>query len=284
MARGRQRDFASTKGVADRWGNGGEFGMEAETRGYSLKEMMAVTAARAIEDGDIVFSGTGISMLAAMAAKKINAPESVVFFETGAIDSALAELPLAVGDPRVMYGAAANGSLAEAFATMQNPVTGKRVVGIIGAAQIDRFGNTNATAIGDYHRPDARFPGSGGACDVGSFVPRRIIFMQHERRKFVKRLDYLTTPGHLTGPGAREAAGLPSGGPELVITNKAVMRFDGDSKEMYLAGYYPGVTPESILSLMEFTVDISRARPVPPPTAKELRILREECDPGGLIL
>jgi glutaconate CoA-transferase subunit B len=162
---------------------------------YTLREMMTIMAAREIRDGDIVFAGTGISMLAATAAKNINAPNSVIFFETGAIDSLVEELPLAVADPRVMYHTASNAGLLEAFATMQNRITGDKVIAILGAAQIDRYGNLNTTAIGDYHHPEIRFSGSGGGCDVASFVPRCIAFMQHEKRKFVERLDYLTSPG-----------------------------------------------------------------------------------------
>ena len=120
---------------------------------YTPKEMMAIAAARTIRNNDIVFCGTGISMIAAMAAKHISAPESIIFFETGAIDSRLEEVPLAVGDPRVMYRTAVNGSLLDAFATMQNRTTGRRVVGILGAAQIDPQGNLNSTAIGDYDAP-----------------------------------------------------------------------------------------------------------------------------------
>ncbi len=133
---------------------------------YTLKEMMTICAAREIRNGDIVFCGTGISMLAAMAAKNINAPESVIFFETGAIDSALEDLPLAVGDSRVMYHTSCNGGLLEAFGTMQNRFTGTKVVGILGAAQIDIYGNLNSTVIGDYVGPKVRFSGSGGAASV----------------------------------------------------------------------------------------------------------------------
>lgn len=251
---------------------------------YTLKEMMAIVAAREIKNDDIVFCGTGISMLAAMAAKNINAPESVIFFETGAIDSRLEEIPLAVGDPRVMYHTSANGGLLDSFATMQNPITGAHVVGILGAAQIDLFGNLNSTVIGTYKGPDIRFSGSGGGCDVASFVPRSIIFMQHEKRKFVKKLDYLTSPGYLDGPDGRKKAGLPDGGPSLVITNLGVMRFDDASKEMYLAKFYPGISPETILEKMEFSVDISRAEEEIPPSADELQLLREKCDHQRLIL
>lgn len=251
---------------------------------YSSREMMAIAAARQIEDGDIVFCGTGISMLAAMAAKHISAPNSVIFFETGAIDSRLEEVPLAVADSRVMYWTSVNGSLADAFATMQNQRTGKRVVGIMGAAQVDRFGNLNSTVIGDYHRPKVRFSGSGGACDVASFVGRTIIFMQHEKRKFVRRVDYLTSPGWLDGPGRREKIGLSGGGPSAVITNMAIMGFDSDSKEMFLKGFYPGISPRRIQECTGFEVDLSRAVEVEPPSYDELEILRKVCDPQRLIL
>ncbi len=260
------------------------FGKECDMSDYSARELMAVAAARMIRDGDIVFCGTGISMLAAMAAKHICAPDSVIFFETGAIDSALEEIPLAVADPRVMYGASVNGGLADSFAAMQNRTTGRRVVGILGAAQIDRFGNLNSTALGDYHRPDVRFSGSGGACDVASFVDRTIIFMQHERRKFVPQVDYLTSPGWLDGPEGRRKAGLAGNGPTAVITNLAVLGFDDTSREMYLQACFPGTTPADVLDNMGFAVDVTRAKTVAPPSIEELRILRERCDPQRLIL
>jgi len=251
---------------------------------YTLREMMTIVAAREIKNGDIVFGGTGISMLAAMAAKNINAPESVMFFETGAIDSKLDEIPLAVADSRVMYWAATNGGLFDAFITMQNPITGSHVIGILGAAQIDPYGNLNTTVIGNYIKPKTRFSGSGGGCDVASFVPRCIIFMQQEKKRFVHRLDYLTSPGHMNGADGRRKAGLREGGPTVVITNMAVFRFDGQTKRMYLAGYYPGITTQQILENMEFTVDITKAAEVAPPTPEELKILREKCDPQRLIL
>ena len=251
---------------------------------YTRREMMAIVAAREIKDGDIVFCGTGISMLAAMAAKHISAPQSIIFFETGAIDSKLEEVPMAVGDPRVMFWTSVNGSLADSFATMQNRFSGSRVVGIMGAAQIDKYGNLNSTVIGDYFQPKVRFSGSGGACDVASFVNRTIIFMQHEKRKFVTHLDYLTSPGWLDGPRGRKRVGLPPGGPSAVVSNLALMRFDHQSKEMFLSGYYPGVEPQEVLDNMSFSIDSSRAQEIHPPTKEELQILREKCDPQRLIL
>jgi glutaconate CoA-transferase subunit B len=257
---------------------------EVEMPDYTARELMAIAAARKIRDGEIVFCGTGISMLAAMAAKHISAPNSVIIFETGAIDSRLEEIPLAVGDPRVMLGASSNTGLADSFALMQNRTTGRHVVGILGAAQIDKYGNLNSTAIGDYFHPTVRFSGSGGACDVASFVDRTIIFMQHERRKFPRKVDYLTSPGWLDGPQGRKKAGLAGGGPAAVITDLAVMGFDTATREMVLDAFYPGTTPQQILEHMEFAVDVSRAVQIEPPTARELRILREVVDPQRLIL
>ncbi len=251
---------------------------------YTLKEMMAIAAAREIKDGEIVFCGTGISMLAAMAAKHISAPNSTIFFETGAIDSLLEEVPLAVADPRVMYCTAVNGSLADAFAFMQNRRTGARVVGIMGAAQIDPYGNLNSTVIGDYHRPRVRFSGSGGACDVASFVDRTIIFMQQQKRKFVPNLDYRTSPGWLEGGRSRRIAGLPPGGPAAVITDMAVFRFHPKTRRMYLDYVYPGISTGQVLEKMSFAVEVEKAKNFQPPTKEELEILRNRCDPQRLIL
>ena len=245
---------------------------------------MTIAATKFIKNGDIVFCGTGISMLATMAAKHISAPDSVIFFETGAIDSELEEIPLAVGDPRVMFRTSVNGGLADSFAVMQNKFTGPHVVGIMGAAQVDRFGNLNSMVIGDYFHPKIRFAGNGGASDVMSFVGRTLIFMQHEKRKFVKKLDYFSSPGWLTGYDARTKAGLSPNGPEAVVTNLGIMAFEKESKEMYVSKYYPGVSPDEIQANTGFDIDVSRAEELTPPTSEELRILREVCDPNRLIL
>ena len=252
--------------------------------GYTARELMAIVAAREIQDDEIVFCGTGISLLAAMAAKHIHAPGAIIFFETGAIDPDLREIPMTVADSRVMFGASVNAGLAQAFAMMQNRFLGPRVVGILGAAQVDRYGNLNSTCVGDYAQPDVRFPGSGGACDVGSFVGRIIVFVRHERHRFVEQLDYLTTPGYLDGPGCRERVGYRHGGPICVISDKALLRFDGVNKDMYLDRYYPGTTPEEIQTCTGFSLDLTRAALIDPPTAEELRILRQEVDPQRLIL
>ena len=250
---------------------------------YTPQEMMALTAAREIRNEDIVFCGTGISMVAAMAAKQISAPRSIIFFETGGIDSELRELPLSVGDPRVMYGTTINAGLAESFAILQNPRTGSKVVAILGAAQIDPYGNLNSTCLGDYWHPRTRFPGAGGACDAAAYAERVITFMKQEKRRFVPKLDYFSSPGMPQDPIERSRQGLSTPRGSLVITDRGMFCFD-DGGRMYLSGHYPGVAPESIAEEVGFRLDIGSSRELTPPTDEELRLLREKVDPLGLII
>lgn len=249
---------------------------------YTDNEMMSISAGRFIKDGDIVFAGTGVSMLAATAAKRIYAPKAVVFFETGGIDPALEEIPMAVSDLRVMYGTCLNSGLIEAFS-----IVGHRklhTIAFLGAAQIDKYGNLNTTVIGDYHKPRIRFSGSGGACDVASFASGVITFMQHEKRRFVEKLDYLTSVGWYKGGNSRKEIGLQRGGALAVVTNLCVMKFDDETKEMYLSEYYPGISVEKVIENTGFEIDVSRAVESIPPSEEELRVLREEVDPQRLIL
>ena len=249
---------------------------------YSANEMMALAAGRLIKDGDIVFAGTGVAMLAATAAKRIYAPKAVVFFETGGVDPVLEEIPMAVADSRVMYGTCLNSGLIEAFS-----IVGHRklhTIAFLGAAQIDRFGNLNTTSLGDYHRPRTRFSGSGGACDVASFSSGVITFMQHEKRRFVEQLDYLTSVGWYQGGESRKKLGLRRGGALAVVTNLGVMTFHERTREMALAEVYPGIPVHRVVENTSFPIDVSGAVESIPPSAEELRILREEVDPQKLIL
>ena len=249
---------------------------------YSDNEMMTISAGRFIKNGDIVFAGTGVSMLAATAAKRIHAPKAFVFFETGGIDPVLEEIPMAVSDSRVMSGTCLNSGLIEAFS-----IAGHRklhTIAFLGAAQIDKYGNLNTTSIGDYHKPKTRFPGSGGACDVASFASGFITFMQHDKKRFVEKLDYLTSVGWYKGGDSRQKLGLPRGGALAVVTNLCILKFHEGSKEMYLFEYYPGVNIKKIVANTGFSIDTSRASEAIPPSQEELRILREEVDPQRLLL
>jgi glutaconate CoA-transferase subunit B len=250
--------------------------------GFTDREMMAISAGRLIKNGDIVFAGTGVSMLAATVSKRIHAPGAVIFFETGGVDPSLEELPMAVADSRVMDGTAMNSGLVEAFSIVAHRRL--NTIAFLGAAQIDRYGNLNSTCLGDYRKPKVRFPGSGGACDAASLAAGVIIFVQLGKQRFVERLDYLTSPGWLKGGDSRRKAGYERGGPMAVVTEKAVLKFHETTKEMYLAEYYPGTAIEAVTAGIAFPIDTSRAVESAPPSDDELRILREEIDPQRLIL
>ena len=251
---------------------------------YSSTEMMAIACSRRIKNDDVVFCGTGLPLLAAVTAKMTHASQCIIFFETGAMDPTLLEIPLTVADPRVMYRASHNGTLEDAFSYMQNQRSGSEVLGILSGAQIDNYGNLNSTMIGEFHKPSVRLPGSGGASDVATSVSRTFIFMKHEKRRFVEQLDYLTSPGWLTGGDSRRQAGLPGGGPESVITSLGVLAFDESTKQMYLDRFYEFTSPNEIHENTGFSLDISHAKQEAPPTSIELRILREQVDPLKMIL
>ncbi len=254
----------------------------SETPAYNLTELMAVMAARQIRNGEIVFAGTGLPMLGAMLAQRTHAPDCVILFEAGTMDSKLDHLPMSVGDPRNMRRAALAAGLNEIFSYVLQ--AGYVDVGFISGAQFDRYGNINATAIGDYHRPQVRFPGSGGSGDIACLAKRTVIMARHEKRRFVERVDYITSPGWLEGGDSRQRAGLVWGGPDVIVTTMGIIRFRPDTKEAYLESYHPGLTAEAVAAETGFVLDVSNAVPGQPPTAEELRILREEVDPERIFL
>jgi glutaconate CoA-transferase subunit B len=153
--------------------------------------------------------------------------------------------------------------------------------GFLGGAQIDPYGNLNSVVIGDHDKPKARLPGSGGGNDVGSLCWQTIAIMQHDARRFVPQVDFLTTPGYLSGPGAREAAGLPKGtGPMAVVSTLALMDFEPESCRMRLKALHPDVTVEDVTANTNFELIIpAEIGQNAPPSAEELRLLREEIDP-----
>ena len=250
---------------------------------YTLTELMAVTAAREIEDGEVVFAGTGLPMLGAMLAQRTHAPNCCIIFEAGTVASQLAHLPMSVGDPRVMRGAAMAAGLSEVFTYVLQ--AGRVDVGFLSGAQIDGFGNINSTCIGaDPRHPKVRFPGSGGSCDIACLAKRTVIIALHEKRRFPRRVDYVTSPGWLDGGDSRRDAGLIRGGPSVVVTTKGVMRFRSDTKLMYLANYHPGLTAQAVADETGFPLDTTAATETPMPSAAELCILREIVDPERIFL
>ncbi len=250
---------------------------------YNPRELLICVAARLMEDGTTAFIGTGIPMLAAALAQKLHAPNLVTVFEFGGTGAILEELPLAVGEERTFHRALSATGICD---TMETAQRGFIEYGFLGGAQIDPYGNLNSTVIGDHARPKARLPGSGGANDVGSHCWRTIAIMQHDIRRFVPKVDFITTPGYLTGPGAREAAGLPPGtGPYRVVSSLALMGFDDETKRMKLLAVHPGVTVEQVIQNTGFELLLAdHIEETPPPTAEELRLLREEIDPHHLYI
>ncbi len=249
---------------------------------YDPTELLACVAARLLEPGKSVFVGTGLPMIAAMLAQRTHAPGLLIIFEAGGIGPQVPVLPISVGDSRTFYQAAAASSMHDVMSISQ---AGYLDYGFLGAAQIDRFGNVNTTVIGDYDQPAVRLPGSGGANDVGSFCQRTIIVMRQGPRKFVEKVDFITTPGYLTGPGARERAGLPEGsGPYRVITQLGVYGFDETTKELTLLALHPGVSAEEVRAASGYPVRVAdRLERTAPPTAEDRRILRQ-IDPTGLVI
>ncbi len=247
-------------------------------------ELMAIIASRYLEDGKLIFAGTGIPMLAAALAQKLHAPNLILIFEAGGISPKASMLPLSVADSRTTYGAICCANMPEAMEMLQK---GLVTYSFLGGAQIDKFGNLNSTMIGDdYYNPKTRLPGSGGANELGSLAWKTNIIMNHSRRRFVEKLDYMTTPGYLDGPGARERAGLPPGtGPHLVFSELGVFDFDEESKRMRLKAVLPGISKQKIMDETGFELLIpEKVVTEIEPTEEELRVIRKEVDPWRVVL
>jgi acyl CoA:acetate/3-ketoacid CoA transferase beta subunit len=251
---------------------------------YNPREFLAYTGAAALEDKTAVFVGTGLPMIAGMLAQKTHAPNLLIIFEAGGIGPQPPELPTSVGATLTSYNAIAASSMHDVMSMCQ---AGYVDFGFLGAAQIDIYGNLNTTCIGDHDHPKARLPGSGGANDIGSYTHRTItIIAGQSKRTFVNKLDYLTTPGYLDGPGAREKAGLAWGtGPYRVITQLGVYGFESKSKKMKLVAVHPGVTVEEILDNSSFDIIIpEKFATSPEPPEADLEALRTQVDPTGIII
>jgi glutaconate CoA-transferase, subunit B len=251
---------------------------------YNPMELMICCAARLLEDGRTVAVGTGVPCAAAMLAQRTAAPNLVICFEAGGVAPQLPTMPISVGDSRTFYRAVMATSMADVMETCQR---GLMDYTFLGGGQIDAYGNLNSTIIGtDYTHPKVRFPGSGGANDLASFCWRILVVTNHDRRRFVDKLDFLTTPGYLTGPGAREAAGLPPNtGPYRVITDLAVLGYHEQTKRMEVLSLHPGVEFEQVREATGFELGVRQPLGVTaPPNECELKILREEVDPHGYII
>ena len=251
---------------------------------YNRMELMICTAARFLEDGSTVVVGTGAPCAAAMLAQRTSAPNLMVFFEAGGVGPILPTMPISVGDSRTFYRGLVASSMAE---IMEHCQRGFVDYCFLGGAQIDMYGNLNSTMIGtDLQHPKVRFPGSGGANDLASLAWRTMMITVQDSRRFTPKLDFITSPGYLTGPGAREAVGLPPGtGPYKVITDLGVIGFDDETKRMRVESVHQGVTREKVVESTGFELLWApAASETPPPTENELRVLRQEVDPYRYII
>jgi len=245
---------------------------------YTPFELMAVAGARELKDGEVIGVGLGLPVISSFLAKRTHAPNATILFELGVVDpEPLTVAVHGLSDPRIWYRAKIHTSFADMLGTVLHK--GLIDVGFLGALEIDMYGNLNTTLLGDPKGKFRRFTGSGGGNDLASNARRTVITIRHEARKLNKAVTFITSPGYLRGGDEREKLGL-RGGPSRVITDKAIFGFDPDSKKMRLESIHPNTTLDDVLSNMSFEPILADEVPVTaPPTAEEIRLIREEIDP-----
>jgi glutaconate CoA-transferase subunit B len=250
---------------------------------YTPSEMMAAVAARELRDGEVVFVGIGLPNLACNLARATHAPNLVLIYESGAVGAVPERLPVSIGDPALVTGSLMVCSMADVFQCfLQN---GRIQVGLLGGAQIDRYGNINTTVVGSYERPLVRLPGSGGAAEIAIHAGRTVVIARLDRRVFPERVDFVTSPGQRHPGPSRPELGMPGAGPTRVITDKAVLEADPETGELVLAALYPGVkTAEAAGGVGWALRTPGQLAELPPPTGEELHLLREVLDPKRLYL
>jgi len=251
---------------------------------WTAKQMMAVALARQIEDGKTYIIGTGLPLIGATLAKNTHAPNAHLIFETALFEGNPQEVPTSVSDLRINYQASVLWPQYRYFGFLALAARTNAIdAGFLGGAQIDPYGNLNSTSIGDYYHPQTRFTGSGGANGIATYCDT-IITMKHEKRRFIDKVDYITSPGWMDGPDGRKNAGLiPGRGPRAVVTELGIMRF-GEDKRMYLAEYFPGGTVGQILENTGFAMDVKKAVQAEPPERDILDILINKVDPMRIMI
>jgi glutaconate CoA-transferase, subunit B len=246
-------------------------------RGYTTRELMVAAAAREIRNGEIVFVGMRLPLIAFVVAKKTHAPNAVGLFENGVIrTTAASELIYTMADPPNILGATQCLDMLGVMSLLQS---GRVHLGFLGAAEVDRFGNLNSTEVRGADRI-TRLPGSGGACDIASLAHRFVVLLEHNAQRLPECVSFLTSPGNGDGAGWRKRMGLPRGGPAAVITTKAVLRFEEDG-EAYLASIHSGVGVEDVLENTGWKLRLAEAiEQTPEPSAAELQAIREYDEQG----
>jgi glutaconate CoA-transferase subunit B len=251
---------------------------------YNAMELMVCVAARELEDGASVAVGTGAPCAAAMLAQKMHAPGLLIFFEAGGVDPRMPEMPISVGDSRTFIESVMAGSMGDIMNACSRGLVDYT---FLGGAQMDMFGNLNSTFIGDDHKkPKVRLPGSGGANDFGSFCWRMMVMTPQDKRRFVEKVDFVTTPGWLFGADSRAQSGLPlETGPYKIITDMAIMDFEPVSKRMRVISLHPGYLFADVQENCGFELlQADVLKETAPPTEQELAVLRNEVDPYRYVI
>ena len=241
---------------------------------YTPAQIMVTAAAREIADGEVVFVGMRLPLLGFLLAKSTHAPHAIGIYELGIVRNTLApDAILTMGDLPNLHRAQWLADSADLMGLLQQGLVD---ASFIGGAQVDRFGNLNTSYIGGCQSIQTRLPGSGGACDLASLARRHIIIMVHEKRRFLHRVDYITSPGYGNGEGWRDQVGLPRGGPSTVITTLGILRFDPDTKEMVLSSIHPGVKVENVMASTGWPLRVAEhLDQTPIPTRQELAMLQQ---------
>lgn len=249
---------------------------------YNATELMIINAARLLKDGDQVFVGVGIPNLACNLARRTHAPNLQMIYEAGVIGARPNRLPLSIGDPTLVSGALSVCSMFEVFSLYLQ--RGNIDVGFLGGAQIDQFGNINATVIGDYQHPKVRLPGSGGSMEIAAWANRCYIITPHQLRRFPARVDFHTSVGFLEGGDARAKTGVRGSGPQAVVTNLGILKPDANG-ELVLAALHPGCSFEQAQANTGWALKQAETMEcTAAPGTEELRILREELDPQRIYI
>lgn len=255
-------------------------GQTSDPNGWTPAEVMIVASARQLAGERVCFVGVGLPNIACNLARRTVSPDLELVYESGVFGSVPARLPLSIGDPTLVTGATAVTSMFELFAYYLQ--AGLVDVGFLQGSQIDRFGNINTTVIGEYGRPKVRLPGSGGACEIAINARRVFVMMPQRVRSFVERIDFRTSPGHSGDPDHDRSRGWLGAGPVVAVTDLGIYRFDGETGEMVLTSLHPGVPLEKVREETGWNLRVADdLSETPAPTEEELRLIREELDPGG---
>jgi glutaconate CoA-transferase subunit B len=254
-----------------------------KSRFYSPPEIMVTRAARELKDDEVVFVGIGLPNLACNLARRLQAPDLFLIYESGAIGATPSRLPISIGDPCLVTNSISACSMVEVFNYFLQG--GLIDVGFLGGAQVDKFGNINSTVIGRYKKPKVRLPGSGGACEIAIHAKKVIIILKQNKKTFPEKIDFITSPGFIDHDNQRIKYNMPGKGPVLVITDLGVYRFSNKNYEMVLTEIYPGISLDYLKENISWDIKVSSNLTLTKtPTKKELKIIREELDPDRIYL